>query len=87
MANWIRPKQATQPIINQASGVASASGLNYFVVTATVNAVPYSQAAPIDCPVTPQVTKGPFQVGPACVGKLIRADANSIEAEWYFEKF
>ena len=86
-AKWIRPATEVQPLINSADGVVKAHGISYAVKRAKVATMDYNPAIAIPGSVRQKKIRGPFQIGPMCVGKVRSEMGGFIDADWYFEMF
>lgn len=84
---WIRPAVTVDPPIPEANGLVKAHGIEYVVQQARIATMDYNPAIAIPGTVQKKKTKGPFRIGPMCVGKVHSEEGGFIDADWYFEMF
>ncbi len=84
---WIRPAVAIETLIPSTDGVVDAHGITYTVKRARVPTMDYNPAVAVPGVVRKKQTKGPFQIGPMCVGLVHAEEGGFLDADWYFEMF
>jgi hypothetical protein len=90
MAKWIRPAPAPTgtklEVVNEIKGEVHQHGIVYVVAHARVPTMDYNPAIEVEYEkLLPTPRKGPFLIGPMCIGKVFSEEGGYIDADWFFE--